>query len=357
MTCMAISAAAQLDNGFYRIKNISTERYIVMYDPYVLINKGTGTVNLSALQTVVSWDKVKSHMGSIWYMESKGDSKFDMYCQHSSLGANSGGFYPSIFLNNGAYRIYGEYSGFSRYLNDSDDEDDPDGNGYVSVPPSAQKINWSFVPINSDNYIGIEPEVNADGYYWATFMSGFPFKLGSGMKAYYVNSVNDNAFALKEMGSEIPAKMPVILRLNGGSPSDNKITLMKSSSASTPSDNKLYGVWYSSTLGGKHEDYNVEPESNNRILGKSDGRLAFVKASSSRLVDGSYIEHNRGYLTVSSSADDNIIEATSGITNIQSIKQTEAEEGIYTLTGQKIPEGTTPRPGIYIKDGKKVVIK
>lgn len=348
MVGMALNAVAQLENGFYRIKNDATGRYIVMYDPYVLVNKSTGTVNLSSLQTVSSFSTVRSHMGSVWYMEGKGDSKYDLFCQHSSLGANSEGFYPKLWQNGGSYRIYGEYSDFVKYLNDADNEDNDDGNGYVSV--NGSRLNWSFIPIGGDNYIGIEPETYADDHYWATFMCGFPFKLGSGMTAFYVNSVDDHGFAMTEMGSEIPAKVPVLIRLNGSSPSDNKITVMKNSSAGAPSGNKLYGVWYSSDLGGKHGNWNVECESNNRVLGKSGGRLAFVKS------DG-LIEHNRGYLTVSGDADSNIIESTSGITNIQAIEQTEVEKGVYTLTGQKVPEGTTPRRGIYIKDGKKVVIK
>lgn len=352
--CVALHAAAQLENGFYRIQNVASERYIVMYDPYVLVNKGTATVNLRALQTIKSWNTVRSHMGSVWYIESKGNNQYDLFCQHSSLGANSSGFYPNLLLINGAYQIYGSYEGYTKYLNDADEEDSPDG--YVSITGST-RLNWSFIPISGDNYIGVEPETEADGYYWATFYSGFAFKLGSGMKAYYVNDINNSGFSMKEIGSEVPAKTPVILRLNGSSPSDNKITMVRSSSASKPSGNKLYGSWYSSTLSGKHKDYNTTYESNNRILGSSGGRLAFVKASSSRLVEGSYIEHNRAYIAVGSGASDNIIESTDGIFNIQNSELDESEKGIYSLTGQKIPEGTTPRPGIYIRDGKKVVIK
>lgn len=344
MIGMTLSAAAQLDNGFYRIKNNTTGRYIVMYDPYVLVNKATGTVNLGALQTISSFNTIRSHMGSVWYIQGKGDSTYDLYCQHSSLGENSGGFYPTIFNNSGLYRIYGEYSGFAKYLYDVDDEDT--GEGYVSI--NGQNLNWEFVPIDGDNYVGIKPETSADGYYWATFMSGFPFKLGSGMKAFYVYKITDHGFAMSEMGDEIPAKTPVLIRLNGSSPSDNKITLMKSSSASAPSGNKMYGTWYSSNLGGKHEDWNVECESTNRILGKSGDRLAFVKGSG-------VIEHNRGYIAVSSNADDAIIESTNGINSIE--KNDNTEKGVYTLTGQKVPEGENLRPGIYIKDGQKVVIK
>lgn len=343
MAGMALNAAAQLDDGFYRIRNTDTGRYIIMYDPYVLVNKATVTVNLEALQTRSSFNTVRSHMGSVWYLQGQGDSQYDLFCQHSSLGANSNGFYPKLYKNGDTYRVYGEYDGFTKYLYDLDEDD---GEGYVSI--SGSNINWEFIPINDDNYIGIEPETDADGYYWATFMSGFPFKLGSGMKAYYVNSINDHGFRMVDMGDEIPARVPVILRLNGSDPSDNKITVMKNSNASAPSDNKMYGAWYSSNLGGRHEDHNVKCEPTNRVLGKSGGRLAFVKGSG-------IIEHNRGYIEVSSDADDAIIEASEGINSIEN--NIDIEDTIYTLTGQKVPEGTTPRSGIYIKNGKKMVIK
>jgi hypothetical protein len=340
---LTLSAAAQLESGFYRIQNVTSQRYIVMYDPYVLVNKATGTVNLDALQTIYDFKKVRSHMGSVWYMEDKGNSQYDLHCQHSSLGANSDGFYPKLWATGDSYRIYGEYSGFTKYLYDMDDMYD---DGYVSIVQS-DNISWQFVPIGGDNYVGIAPEVSADGHYWATFMSGFPFTLGSGMKAYKVTNITDHGFAMEEIGSEIPAKMPVLIRLNGSSPSENRITIKKNSSASV-SGNLLYGVWYSSELGGRHEDYNVSCDSNKRILGKSGGRLAFVKGSG-------LIEHNRGYIEVSSNADEAIIESTSGIYSVT--KEEVTEKGLYTLTGLKVPDGTTPSSGIYIKDGKKVIIK
>jgi hypothetical protein len=34
-----------------------------------------------------------------------------------------------------------------------------------------------------------------------------------------------------------------------------------------------------------------------------------------------------------------------------------AKEGIYTLTGVRLPDGVNPRAGIYVKNGKKVIIK
>lgn len=348
MAGLALSASAQLADGFYRVKNVSSGRYIVMYDGYVFKNTATGSVNLKALQTVEDWGTVCSHMGSVWYMKNIGGVQYDMYCQSSSLGSK-GNFYPSLLAIGGNYQIYGTYEGFTKYLNDESNED---GGGYVSI--TGTRPDWSFIPLGGDNYVGIEPETNADGYYWATFMSGFPFKLGSGMKAYYVSGVSNSGFAMKEMGDEIPAKVPVLIRLNGGSPSDNIITMQTSNGASSPSGNKLYGNWYSTTLGGNHREYNLENDDSYRILGNADGRLAFVKATEDRLVLGAYIEHNRGILVVGEGANDALIESTSGI---ESIVQDNTEKGIYTITGQKVPEGTTPRPGIYIKNGKKMIIK
>ena len=346
---MALTASAQLADGFYRVKNVSSGRYIVMYDGYVFKNAATGSVNLKALQTVENWGTVSSHMGSVWYMKNIGGVQYDMYCQSSSLGAK-GNFYPSILAIGGNYQIYGTYEGFTKYLNDESNEDE---GGYVSI--SGSRPDWSFIPIGGDNYVGIQPETTADGYYWATFMSGFPFTLSGGMKAYYVSSVGTDAFTMTEMGSEIPARTPVLIRLNGGSPSDNIITIQTSNGASAPSDNKLYGNWYSSTLGGGHREYNLENDDSYRILGNVNGHLAFVKATEDRLVLGTFIEHNRGILVVGEGYADAIEEGASGIHSVDQEEVT--EKGTFTLTGQKVPEGTTPRPGIYIKNGKKVIIK
>ena len=44
-------------------------------------------------------------------------------------------------------------------------------------------------------------------------------------------------------------------------------------------------------------------------------------------------------------------------TNDKAEEKNPAAEGIYTLTGVRLPDGVTPKAGVYIKDGKKVVIK
>ena len=103
---MALTASAQLADGFYRVKNTDSGRYIVMYDGYVFKNAATGSVNLKALQTVDDWGTVSSHMGSVWYLKNIGGVQYDMFCQSSSLGAK-GNFYPSLLAIGGNYQIDG----------------------------------------------------------------------------------------------------------------------------------------------------------------------------------------------------------------------------------------------------------
>ena len=50
-------------------------------------------------------------------------------------------------------------------------------------------------------------------------------------------------------------------------------------------------------------------------------------------------------------------DGQTGIVTIKAEEQNQAPEGIFTLTGVRLPDGVTPKAGIYIKNGKKVVIK
>jgi hypothetical protein len=94
-----------------------------------------------------------------------------------------------------------------------------------------------------------------------------------------------------------------------------------------------------------------------RVIGVSGGKLAFVKATGSDLVNAKYLKGNKAYLSVPSGSADVMTESSTGITTIMSDDVTEDKEGLYTLTGVKIPDNVTPKPGIYIKDGKKIIIK
>jgi hypothetical protein len=90
-----------------------------------------------------------------------------------------------------------------------------------------------------------------------------------------------------------------------------------------------------------------------RILGEEGGKLVF-KTGDENL---DYMPANKAYLSVPLSAA--AVLTTDGSTAIQGVKtETTAEQtkGIFTLNGVRLPDNATLQKGVYIKDGKKIVI-
>lgn len=359
MAAASITASAQLSDGFYRIQNDYSERYLLMNDRYGARNGES--VDVSAMITIKPFNTINNHPGTIFWVENKGGTSYDFAAQGASLGSISGGLYPQLFANGSCYQFYAEKDGYSIYLLDPES---PDVNqGELMTKGSQNSVNWRFLPIGGDNYIGIDYECQTgDGRYWATFYFGFNYKLGSGMEAYYVKSVDETTYTLEKVagsGDIVPSATPLLIKLNSKWADDNIITPTTSgASFSRPTDNKLTGVYFSSTNSGHHKDYNITYNSTRmRILGTENGELVFRKAEASNLVGSSYIPHNHCYIDdLNSSYADELWNVTSGISTIKA-EEAKAKKGIFTLTGQQLPEGATPRSGIYVKDGKKVVIK
>ena len=206
-------------------------------------------------------------------------------------------------------------------------------------------------------YVGIKPDVKTDDGWWGTVYAGFAFKLASsGMKAYYINSAGGSKFDLKEVTDDIiAATMPVIIKCNSDNPADNKITPV-ASGGQEPGDNMLYGVYCSLTNVSKHFNAKLFDPSSMRCIGTDGGKLAFVK-NPSNLVDGKYLPANKAYLEVEGADDVLTQDGQTAIVNIKAEEKSNAPEGTFTLTGIRIPDGVTPKAGVYIKNGKKVVIK
>jgi hypothetical protein len=95
-----------------------------------------------------------------------------------------------------------------------------------------------------------------------------------------------------------------------------------------------------------------------RTIGEEGGKLVFKKASSSDLTDGAYCVHNKCYLMDLPSSCADVMYEGSG-TGIQSVMKNskQADDAIYTLSGVRLQKGVTPRPGVYVQNGKKIVIK
>lgn len=363
-------SASALDDGFYRMQCVETGRYVSFRNSYVDTEsaKSTQEVHFYSLRTVSGFENVVSDPGSIIYFK-----KFDQgwAIRSQGYGTDESNYYIQITdMGDGSYRLWATYSKsgvtVTRYMRDCDDSSG--GFSYVTTQESISKgLNWRLIPVTAEDqkYIGLVPEVKVGGKGYTTFYAGIPYKLGSGMKAYAVDTETDETCTLKDIGSEIPAKTPVVIACAGDNAADNKLTPLESSSASVGT-NYLRGVMFCYPVTYYNRGKIVEERDNRywntvdydifamRVLGEEDGKLVFETGDE----DLDYMPANRAYLAVPLSAA--AVLTTDGSTAIQGVKtETTAEQtkGIFTLNGVRLPDNATPQKGVYIKDGKKIVIK
>ena len=386
--CLALagSLSAQLNgNGYYRIRNAATGRYISLVnnkvdsqnkDMWQVANSGS---HVYALKTTKPFSKVVSDPGSILYIEQSSDG-YILRGQGMDTQALTGRYLKIYNSRNvaDAYWLYATESGTAVYLKDTQDALDNTGNtGYVLVSTSRAEaeVDWNLVPVDDDDqFLGIMPEVSVGGKHYATIYAGFPFSLSAGMKAYYVKQVETAAAELAEVTeSVIPAATPVIIECSSENPADNKLTLLTGQQAALQG-NLLKGLYFSyvmmSVRGGEattdlaNQLRNVVPydAETMRVLGEVDGALGFVKAS-----DLKYLPANKAYLTVPATAADqlkllNAEDFAAGINAVEVVGQSGAQKnvGVFTLTGVRLRSDASTEGlsnGLYIVNGKKVMVK
>ena len=126
--CCALQVQAQLANGYYRVQNTYTDRYISIEDNYPQnypINKSTGSVDMSGIKTYKPGTKVTTSPSTILYVTNVGGNQYDIVGQGTSIHYISGGrFYINLAVqSDGSYQAYGTYSGVDVYLKDDSDPD------------------------------------------------------------------------------------------------------------------------------------------------------------------------------------------------------------------------------------------
>lgn len=358
---LSVNASAQIEDGFYHFKNVTTSRYISINDTKpenYNVNVNAGTADLKGVRTYLNYDTVAVSPSCVIFVKDLGNNKYDLVGQGSSLYTMSGQrLNISIKKNGDAYKITGTASGFTKSLADGSPSS---SDSWIRIT-SDENLNWFALPINtSDEYIGIRPDVKtSDGEYWGTIYAGFNFKLASdGMAAFYVSNAGGSGITLEQIGDEvIPAATPVLIRCNTGNPEDNKILPVIGGYEFT-GINWLKGVYCSLLKVSGHTNVTTYQPLTMRVIGLSDdGQLAFVKAKESDLYGQLYLRANKAYLSVPSDAAD--VMTVGGYAGINSVKSNvkKTDNALYTLTGIRIPKNTTPSAGVYIRNGQKIIIK
>ena len=372
--CSVIVAAQSVTgSGYYRVQNIGTERFLYVKDNTGSYDMVRDVGDFEALQLWKDQSLTISDPSSIIYLEKQSSGQYDLQAQGTGIHDLVSMYVDLHYVSTGSQKLIGSYtvsathSGVTKYLGDRETGSYADG--VVGTGMSSPYRNWKVIPVDSsddDAYFGITPTVKCGSTYYYPFYADFAFNMPTGMKAYIVTAIDTNLgmVVLKEITGTVPASTPVIIACASGDPSDNRLSLLYST-AGYPSDNLLKGVYFCNEKRKYSSDAITAFDSGTmRVLGvTSEGKLGFVSSSDNLYTykNTLYLPANQAYLPVSSGTNSELTivseeeYATASINSISIEDANSDAQPVYDLQGRRVTE--IKRPGLYIRGGKKIVIK
>ena len=385
LACISgLTAHAQFtSNGYYRVKNATTQRYMSLCDNHSRgVHVASTSVDAGALVTKKNFNEVLTDPGTVFYIENVSGTNYNISSQGANVYNMIQYYIRLTKLNDGTYRAWQKDNSSGQIIILSDENDYFYGKdiSYVnSLTKDAQK--WYILPVNTEeNYLGVSPNIEANGKYYATFFAETPFSFASsGMRALYISELKSSGAAIyKEIKGIVPAKTPVIIECSSKDPAKNKLKI-EATSPSSIKDNLLTGVYFG--LGMKatsHYNCTAFDAKSMRVLGLAkDGSLEInnedtymadimIKIGSNYEYTYPYIKaipHNTAYVKVSSAVPAHLKLFAEGdpAAGINDIEYTDDKPAtIYNINGMVVREKATSTEGlpkgIYIFKGKKVVI-
>lgn len=212
-------------------------------------------------------------------------------------------------------------------------------------------------------------------YYYTTMYTDFPYKLKDGVNAYYLvfnsefTEITDRAVFTQVEGDVVPANLAVVLEcpaVQNDAKSGTVVNRLLPLPANTQSnvsvnegDNFIKGYI---CLDGKKRD---NDKTNMYVLSSKNGILGFYHSNND------YMSPNKAYLLVPKGLEEEAEQHAKTATFCFGLPEEEIEgvttdivlsdeivneidDTIYDLQGRKVKN---PTNGIYIRDGKKYVIK
>lgn len=211
------------------------------------------------------------------------------------------------------------------------------------VGPQGEPSTVNGIPsgwtVNTESTCTLNGNSDGEGSYWATYYNNsISYTADANTTVYTAKISSDKTkVELTEVSDKIiPAGNAVILKSTA-----EDITMTYNATASgTLTDNDLKGSATAITT----------PE-NTYMLTKGSKGVGFYHWT------GTNVQASRGYLTISGAAARSFLPIGEGETTaiIGIANDTEADAPLYDLTGRKV--AGQPRQGIYVKNGKKIIIK
>lgn len=235
------------------------------------------------------------------------------------------------------------------------------------LPVVGEAAKWIIEPVgeSSNNYFGVTTADKMKGKnnkYFTTLYTDFPMKIIDNINAYVVESVGtigeEKGYAkctkIASQGEIIPAQTPIILELETTQSNANRL-LPIASSNTIATNNILKAIFFDEakttveTNGKTIRMFNINPNTSVR------NPLGFYRYR------GTTVKGNKAFLLVDANTsgakldgyDMENEETTAGIEEVATPK-TNNEAVYYDLQGRRVEK---PNRGIYIVNGKKVIIK
>lgn len=236
-------------------------------------------------------------------------------------------------------------------------------------PAVGDAAKWILELVGEDNtnYFGVAPAnkmKGKNGKYFTTLYTDFPMKVVDNMNAYIVESIGttgaEKGYAqCKKIASKndiIPAQTPIVLECETTASASNRL-LPLANTTPAPTNNILKAVFFDEakntieTAGKTVRVFNINPKPAVR------NPLGFYRYS------GTIIKGNRAFLLVDANASGSKLDGydmeeegtADGIDEVTTTTVETATNAVYyDLQGRRVDH---PVRGIYIVNGKKVIIK
>ena len=236
-------------------------------------------------------------------------------------------------------------------------------------PAVGDAAKWILELVGEDNtnYFGVAPAnkmKGKNGKYFTTLYTDFPMKVVDNINAYIVESIGttgaEKGYAqCKKIASKndiIPAQTPIVLECETTASASNRL-LPLANTTPAPTNNILKAVFFDEakntieTAGKTVRVFNINPKPAVR------NPLGFYRYS------GTIIKGNRAFLLVDANASGSKLDGydmeeegtVDGIDEVTTATVETATNAVYyDLQGRRVDH---PVRGIYIVNGKKVIIK
>ena len=303
---LSLPVAAQFSSdGYYRVQNYSTKRYIAIEDSHggqrgaqvdvasivgYGYQKGVDAYGDPILHDDASrFAVVESNPATIIYFKKAGGSNYDFYGQgidtYSLTSAHltvEGSSVP------GTYWAHGQAYGMTLYLGDAaPDNWDltlPEGSPIATYGNGNSAYSkWYIKPVSNKDgfYFGMKPTVSIGNDHYLSFYVSYPFSFaGSGMHAYYVSQVDKQlgVAVYKEINGNVPQSTPVFVKCASTAPANNKLNFLTPGSVAELSGNLLRGTYFDCAKSYYHMNFVEYKPETMRVLGiTKSGKIGMIK--------------------------------------------------------------------------------